>query len=68
MIWRVALGVAGIGGIGAFVFWSLYRGWLAKLGPINLTKQHYFELFKLFLVLTFIFASVCVAAFLLHSG
>jgi len=27
--WKAALGVAGLGAIGFFVFWSLYKQWLS---------------------------------------
>lgn len=55
-IWEGALGVAGVGAIGAFVFWSLYKHWL-KL-PIfqAMTKEQQYSLFKLFMVLTFLFS------------
>lgn len=54
--WQVAFGVAGLGGIAAFVLWSLYRGWL-KL-PIfqTLSKDQLFRLLRLFLWLVFLFA------------
>jgi hypothetical protein len=42
--WTVALSVGGVGAIGAFVFWSLYKGWL-KLGIFQaLTSTQTFRL------------------------
>ncbi|MDG4549689.1 MAG: hypothetical protein P9G45_04660 [Candidatus Contendobacter sp.] len=55
-LWQTAFGIAGIGSIAAFVFWSLYKEWL-KL-PIfqQMTKEQQFRLFILFIVFAFIFA------------
>lgn len=51
--WKAALGVAGIGAIGFFVFWSLYQGWLdLPIFPM-LSQDQAFQLLKLFLYLTF---------------
>lgn len=51
--WRAALAVAGLGAVGAFVFWSLYSQWI-KLGIFgNLTSSQTFYLMLAFLVLTF---------------
>ena len=54
--WQGALGIAGLGAVVSFVFWSLYRGWL-KL-PIfqQLTKEQLYKLFRIFLLLTFMLA------------
>jgi hypothetical protein len=65
--WEVALSVGGVGAIGAFVFWSLYKGWL-KLGIFQtLSSAQTFRLMILFLVLTFIFASIALVGFLLRN-
>jgi hypothetical protein len=55
-LWKIALGIAGLGAVSAFVFWSLYKDWL-KLGIFQtMTRRQQFALFVLFLVLTFLFA------------
>jgi hypothetical protein len=51
--WRVALGIAGIGAIGFFVFWSLYRQWLTLPIFSILTQAQTFQLLVYFLWLTF---------------
>lgn len=65
--WRQALTVAGIGAIGAFVFWSLYKQWL-KL-PIfqQLTKKQLYNLSVLFLVLTFLALIATLGAWLIKG-
>jgi len=52
-LWKIAITISGLGGIGAFVFWSLYKEWLtlpifAKMSPI-----HTFILMLTFLIFTF---------------
>lgn len=54
--WEVAVGIAGIGAISSFVLWSLYKHWLTVPALSRLTKDQIFKLFRLFLVLTFLFA------------
>ena len=61
--WKVAVSVAGVGALGAFVLWSLYKQWL-KLGIFQrMTKQQQFLLFVLFLVLTFLFACAALITY-----
>ena len=64
-LWKLALGVAGLGGVACFVFWSLYKNWL-KL-PIfqQMTKEQQFSLFKLFMWLTFIFAALGLVSYVI---
>lgn len=61
--WNIAIAAVGLGALATFVLWSLYKQWL-KL-PIfqQLTKDHQFSLFKLFLLLTFLFALAALAAY-----
>lgn len=51
--WKAALGVAGIGAIGLFVFWSLYKEWLSLPIFPELTQIQAYNLLKIFLFLTF---------------
>lgn len=62
--WRIALGVAGIGAIGFFVFWSLYQRWLTlPIFPV-LTQSQTFQLLRYFLFLTFGALTLAVVAYL----
>ncbi len=62
--WQVAVGVAGLGAVGAFIFWSLYRGWL-NLGIFaKLSRKQTFVLMVMFLLLTFAALVVVVIAYL----
>ncbi|MDA7980486.1 MAG: hypothetical protein MPJ50_17145 [Pirellulales bacterium] len=54
-IWKIAVGIAGLGAIAAFVVWSLYREWLRLPIFQTLTKKQQFTLFLVFLILTFLF-------------
>jgi len=47
--WKAALGIAGIGAIGLFVFWSLYKQWLTLPIFPQLTQDQAFELLRYFL-------------------
>jgi len=51
--WKAALGVAGIGAIGAFVFLSLYKDWLKLQIFSQLTPEQTFWIMGLFLLLVF---------------
>lgn len=53
--WRIAVGLTGIAGVGAFVFYALYRDWLHLEALAGLSQDRRFRLFKWFLVLTFLF-------------
>ena len=61
-LWQVAVSVAGLGAVGAFVFYSLYKEWLQLPALANLTRGQRYSLFKLFLLLTFGFAAISIAA------
>ena len=51
--WQAALAVGGLAAVGAFLFWSLYKGWL-RLGIFaQLTTRQTFVLMMTFLVLSF---------------
>ena len=52
--WRIAVGIAGLGAVGAFVFWSLYRGWLRLPIFAALTAKQTYRLMLTFLVLAFL--------------
>ena len=51
--WKAAIGVAGLGAIGSFVFWSLYTNWLSIGIFSQLTAEQTFVLMIIFLLLTF---------------
>ena len=51
--WKVAISVAGLGGIGAFVFWSLYKQWLTLPIFSKLSQSQTFGVMIVFLMLTF---------------
>lgn len=55
-VWKFAISISGIAGIAAFVFFGLYKEWLNLPAFADLTKKQRFDLFKIFLILTFIFA------------
>lgn len=64
--WKAALSVAGIGAIGLFVFWSLYKQWLTLPGIFSqLPPQQTFQIFRYFLFLTFGTAFLGVAAYII---
>jgi hypothetical protein len=62
--WKAALGVAGIGAVAFFVFFSLYRQWLTLAIFPQLTQEQAFILMLAFLVLTFLALVVGVIAWL----
>jgi len=62
--WHAALGVAGLGAVGSFVFWSLYVKWLSLGIFSNLTSEQTFVLMLVFLVLTF--AALIAALFVYY--
>jgi len=51
--WPAALTVGGLGAVGAFVFWSLYKNWLSLPIFERLTSDQTFYLMVGFLILTF---------------
>ena len=51
--WKAALTVGGLGAVGAFVFWSLYKDWLKLSIFERMTQGQTFALMVIFLVLTF---------------
>jgi hypothetical protein len=60
---EVAFGIAGVGGVAAFVLWSVYKQWL-KL-PIfqKMTRDQQYKLFRLFIILVFVFGIFGVAVY-----
>lgn len=61
--WEIAIGLAGIGAIGSFVLWSLYKNWLKLPIFVQLTKKQTFNLMFAFLAFTFLFALVTLFIF-----
>lgn len=54
--WKLAVSMTGISGVGSFVLYMLYKGWMHLPVLESLTKRDKFRIFCLFLVLTFLFA------------
>ena len=63
--WKAALGVAGIGAIGLFVMWSLYKQWLKlPIFPV-LSQDEAFQLFRIFLICIFVTTMLGIVAFVI---
>lgn len=62
--WKAALGVAGIGAVAFFAFYSLYKKWLSLPIFPQLTQEQAFVLMLVFLALTFLALVVGVIAWL----
>lgn len=56
--WEIAFTVAGLGAVVSFVLWSLYKQWLSLPIFQRMTKKQQFSLFRLTIILTFVFAVV----------
>jgi hypothetical protein len=54
LFWKSAVALCGLGGIGAFVFWSLYKDWIQLPIFSTIPPKHTFVLMLVFLVLTFL--------------
>ena len=65
--WKAALGVAGIGAIGLFVFYALYKKWLNLPIFAKITPDQTFSLMWGFLILTFLAMVIAIVAWLLRS-
>lgn len=63
-LWKAAFAVGGVAATGAFVFWSLYKQWLALPIFERLSQQQTFIVMLVFLALTFF---ALIAAFVLHA-
>lgn len=66
--WTTALSLTGLFAVGAFVFYSLYKQWLSLPLFEKLTSKQTYDLFRVFLFLTFAFAVLTLgfAAFKLY--
>jgi hypothetical protein len=51
--WKAALSVGGVGTVGAFVLWSLYKDWLHLPLFSQMSANQTFALMLIFLALTF---------------
>jgi hypothetical protein len=65
LFWKAALAVAGIGGLGLFVLWSLYKQWLRLSIFPRLTQNQAFRLLLCFLIFTFAATTFAIIAFLI---
>lgn len=65
--WKAALAVGGVAAIGAFVFWSLYKDWLALPIFSKMSPDQTFEIMKIFLWLTFGALVLMVFSFILSK-
>lgn len=61
--WKAAIAATGLGGIGAFVFWSLYRQWLTLPIFSQLTSEHTFIIMLVFLGLSFLSSLAMLIAY-----
>jgi hypothetical protein len=63
--WQIAVSVAGIGAVGAFVFLAIARKWLdvAGLRIEKITPEHAYRLMRLCLILAFIFAMAALLTY-----
>ncbi|MBV9657591.1 MAG: hypothetical protein JO295_05720 [Verrucomicrobia bacterium] len=66
--WKAALGVAGIGAVGMFVLWSLYKDWLKLPYFVPINQDQTFQLFRYFLFLTFGAGALCIGAYVYVHG
>lgn len=64
-LWIKALSVGGIGAVGAFVLYSLYKEWLKVPWLKDLTPRHQYRLMRLFLFLTFCSFGISVIAYII---
>lgn len=62
--WKAALGIAGMGAVGFFTFYSLYKQWLSLPIFPTLTSEQAFILMLVFLVLTFLALIIGVFAWM----
>ena len=53
-IWKAAITATGLCGVGAFVFWSLYKDWLALPIFSKMDKDQTFTIMIMFLILAFV--------------
>lgn len=60
-LWKAAISITGIAGVGAFVLYALYKDWLRLEAVSTLTRPQRFSLFKFFLILTFLFGLAALA-------
>lgn len=64
---KAALGAGGLGTVGAFIFYGLYKDWL-KLGIFSqLSADHTFIIMLVFLALVFFSLVVLVIAYILNG-
>jgi hypothetical protein len=61
--WKVALSMAGLSAVAAFVLWSVYKQWLRLPIFQRMTKKQQFELFRLVIVFTFVFSIAGLATY-----
>ena len=61
-IWKAAITATGLCGVGAFVFWSLYKDWLALPIFSKMDKDQTFTIMIMFLILAFVASMTMVIA------
>ena len=61
--WKAAVAACGLGALATFLFWSLYARWLTLPVLAKLTKRQLFRLFLVFLIATFLFASLALGTY-----
>lgn len=66
--WKAAIAVSGLGAVGAFLFWSLYKNWLTLPIFAGLTPDQTFIVMLVFLGLTFLaLLAVLLTYFKVHA-
>lgn len=54
-LWQAAIGLTGIAGVGAFVFFALYKEWISSPVLLGLSRHQKYRLLLVFVILTFFF-------------
>lgn len=62
-LWKAAIGIAGLGAVASFVVWSLYKKWLSLPIFQQMTKEQQYSIFRLFLILTFLFGIAALVVY-----
>lgn len=65
--WKAAVGVGGLGAVGAFIFWALYTDWLSLPIFSQLSQEQTFTVMLVFLALTCFALVSLLITHLLHK-
>jgi hypothetical protein len=69
-VWKIAVGVAGLGAVAALFLWAVYAKWLDVAGTTfaKLNQKQTYNLFRLFLILSFVFALLALVAYVVAES